>query len=69
VFWNMQVNDMLFANLDGLRKVYKSYHTKIKLWMEPIEIYSLVTDLLKRSRLTVKGSKIVYIMSKMTVAD
>jgi hypothetical protein len=60
---------MLFANLDGLRRVYKSYHTKIKKWMEPNEIYLIVTDELRRSRLTVKGAKIVYIMSKMTVAD
>ena len=53
----------------GLKKVYNSYLNKVKRWVEPSEIYELLTGSLSRCKLTIKRAKIAYIMAKMTVAD
>lgn len=68
-FWNIPVNDMLAVNEDGLKKIFGMYGTKVKKWMTPEETWDLLTNLLDKSRLSIKGSKVCYVMSKMTVVD
>jgi hypothetical protein len=68
-FWNIEVNDILYANYEGLRKIFKSYFTKIKKWMEPTEVYYMLSEQLDRCAVSVQQAKYAYTMSKMTVPD
>ena len=52
-FWRLDVNDILYANYEGLRRIFKSYFTKIKKWMEPTEVYYLFAEQLKKCNISV----------------
>jgi len=53
-FWNIEVNDILYANYEGLRKIFKSFFTKVKKWMDPSETYYMLAETLKRTAISVQ---------------
>ena len=66
VLWTLEVNDILYANLDYLQKLYKRYTDSRKKWFSPVDS---VTMLLKETNLQVteKDATSCFGMAKMTI--
>jgi len=66
--WKVEVNDVLDANLDLLRKIYKSYLSPVHTLMSLDDVLDLF---LKKADLGLLDKDVIYFfgMSKMTVAN
>lgn len=69
MFWTIPVNDVLFANIDGLKKVYQFYIAREKKWMDKIEAMDQMTKQFKELSVNQIVARRCYTMSKMTVID
>jgi len=47
MFWNLPVNDLLFANLAGLKLIYGFYLARKKKWLDRKEAMDIMTGQFK----------------------
>lgn len=66
LLWKMEVNDVLEANLENLRKIYKSFETGLKAKMNFEDIMTLCTVMMDIGIME-KDLLFLFGMSKMTV--
>ena len=68
-FWQLSINDILQANVEGLQIVYKSYTARKKVWMNKEEAMYMMTKECENLKVNQPLALKCYAMCKMTVQN